>query len=68
MPNYPQPQPQPQPQPMTSVNPFDIGNEPTPAQASAVSLFSFLLSYNPEQFSDMPGYFYRIRSFWCDPW
>ncbi|XP_078176865.1 uncharacterized protein LOC144571455 isoform X1 [Carex rostrata] len=31
MPNYPQPQPQ----PMTSVNPFDIGNEPTPAQASA---------------------------------
>jgi hypothetical protein len=35
MPNYPQPQPQPHPQAMTSVNPFDIGNEPAPAQASA---------------------------------
>lgn len=63
MPNYPQPQPQ----PMKSVNPFDIGNDPAPAQASAVSLFSFLLSYNPQRFGDILGFLYQIRSLRCDP-
>ncbi|KAJ4808702.1 ARF GAP-like zinc finger-containing protein ZIGA4 [Rhynchospora pubera] len=53
MPNYPQPQPQ--PQPMKSVNPFDIGNDPAPAQASAFpSMGPGLMQGAPPNMNSLP--------------